>query len=298
MTNQNKRPVGILLGIGIFLIPGIFAWFTLRKGYSSLVRIVSFSWLVIGLYGAYPMIKKKAEEIPMFFGFFPEHVQAQQCLTVSRFLSENEAPIWREASEKRISYWLKNQSGCLDSMECMQQRQALSSFVELRAAPDENNVSRDIIKKWMNSDYCQNLVASHQNILSNQKQAAPQMPEPKPEPVKSDPFRIKLYFEKMGDGNDVYEAVDFQKDKVASFCYDIEELNKIKLEGASDKNVKLIVTNNDQIVFEKDNLSIDTNTIFYNKDIKIEPGPARLEIKVLQDSGVIFQGNVESQGCT
>lgn len=44
-----KRPVGILLGIGILLVPIIFSWFTLRSGHSVLSRIVSFSWLILSL---------------------------------------------------------------------------------------------------------------------------------------------------------------------------------------------------------------------------------------------------------
>ena len=167
MTNENKRPVSTLLGIGIFLVPGIFSWFTLQKGYSTLAKIVSFSWLVIALYGAYPMMKKKAQEIPMLFGSFPEHIKAQQCLTVSRFLPENEVSVWREASSKRINYWLEHESGCSNNIDCMEKRQALSSFVEQKSAPDGNRVSKDILKEWMNSEYCQTLVASYKNILNS-----------------------------------------------------------------------------------------------------------------------------------
>lgn len=43
------RKVGILLGIGIFLLPIIFAWFTLRRGHSTLSRIVAFVWLGVTL---------------------------------------------------------------------------------------------------------------------------------------------------------------------------------------------------------------------------------------------------------
>lgn len=42
-----ERKVSILLGIGIFLMPYIFAWFTLRKGYSKLARFISFGWLLL-----------------------------------------------------------------------------------------------------------------------------------------------------------------------------------------------------------------------------------------------------------
>ena len=48
--NKNapvERSVGILLGLGIFLIPIIFAWFTLRKGHTTKAKIISFLWLLL-----------------------------------------------------------------------------------------------------------------------------------------------------------------------------------------------------------------------------------------------------------
>jgi hypothetical protein len=45
--NGGNRKVGAALGIGIFLLPWIFAWFLLRGGYSSIARVISFGWMVI-----------------------------------------------------------------------------------------------------------------------------------------------------------------------------------------------------------------------------------------------------------
>lgn len=45
-----ERKVSILLGIGIFLMPYIFAWFTLREGYSKLARFISFGWLLFMIF--------------------------------------------------------------------------------------------------------------------------------------------------------------------------------------------------------------------------------------------------------
>lgn len=42
-----ERRVRPLLGIGIFFIPAVFAWFTLRKGHSTLSRILSFGWFAV-----------------------------------------------------------------------------------------------------------------------------------------------------------------------------------------------------------------------------------------------------------
>lgn len=44
-----KRSVGFLLGLGIFLLPIIFVWFTLRKGHSTLARVISFGYLALGI---------------------------------------------------------------------------------------------------------------------------------------------------------------------------------------------------------------------------------------------------------
>jgi hypothetical protein len=46
-----SRKVGILLGIGIFVMPYIFSWFTLRKGHSTLARGLAFGWFVLVLIG-------------------------------------------------------------------------------------------------------------------------------------------------------------------------------------------------------------------------------------------------------
>lgn len=46
ISHINVRKVSLLLGIGIFFMPYIFSWFTLREGHSTFSRIVSFAWLI------------------------------------------------------------------------------------------------------------------------------------------------------------------------------------------------------------------------------------------------------------
>ncbi|MBO9552206.1 hypothetical protein [Pseudomonas sp.] len=46
---QRKRSVEFLLGLGVFFIPVIFSWFLLRKGHSTIARILGFAWLAAGL---------------------------------------------------------------------------------------------------------------------------------------------------------------------------------------------------------------------------------------------------------
>ncbi len=44
-----KRQVGFLLSLGIFFIPIVAAWFTLRKGHSTTSRVFAFSWLAMSV---------------------------------------------------------------------------------------------------------------------------------------------------------------------------------------------------------------------------------------------------------
>ena len=44
---NGSRRVGVALGIGILLVPFVFAWFTLRKGYGKVARIVSLGWMAL-----------------------------------------------------------------------------------------------------------------------------------------------------------------------------------------------------------------------------------------------------------
>ncbi|WP_373429818.1 DUF4236 domain-containing protein [Acinetobacter gerneri] len=49
----NYRKVSFLLGCGIFLMPYIFSWLTLRQGYSSKARWISFTWMILLLIFAF-----------------------------------------------------------------------------------------------------------------------------------------------------------------------------------------------------------------------------------------------------
>ncbi|NVK58268.1 MAG: hypothetical protein HWE26_21985 [Alteromonadaceae bacterium] len=44
-----ERKPSILLWVGIVFAPILFAWFTLRKGYTNKVKGIAFSWMVITL---------------------------------------------------------------------------------------------------------------------------------------------------------------------------------------------------------------------------------------------------------
>jgi hypothetical protein len=48
-AGEAEKSVSLLLGIGVFIAPYIFSWFTLRGGYSNRARITSFIWMFIFL---------------------------------------------------------------------------------------------------------------------------------------------------------------------------------------------------------------------------------------------------------
>ena len=49
VERNTPRKLSPLLGLGIFLVPYIFVWFTLREGYSASTRIIVFLWLVFSM---------------------------------------------------------------------------------------------------------------------------------------------------------------------------------------------------------------------------------------------------------
>ncbi|ART79896.1 hypothetical protein [Oceanisphaera avium] len=63
----DHRPLEFFLGMGILFLPIIFAWFTLRKGYSKRVRWVAFIWLVVFLIATLPRPHPPASDNPLDF---------------------------------------------------------------------------------------------------------------------------------------------------------------------------------------------------------------------------------------
>ena len=51
--NPQKSSIGILLGIGILLVPIIFSWFTLRPGYRTRSRVIAFCWLFVVIFAVF-----------------------------------------------------------------------------------------------------------------------------------------------------------------------------------------------------------------------------------------------------
>lgn len=52
-SDKEKRNVlvTILLWIGIFIFPFIFAWFTLQRKYTKFEKVIAFGWLLLVVFG-------------------------------------------------------------------------------------------------------------------------------------------------------------------------------------------------------------------------------------------------------
>ena len=46
---QEERNVGLHLGFGILILPYVFSWLLLRKGYKLIPRVIAFSWLAFSI---------------------------------------------------------------------------------------------------------------------------------------------------------------------------------------------------------------------------------------------------------
>lgn len=93
----SHRKVSILLGIGILIVPIIFSWFTLRKGYSNIVRVISFCWLIF----------------VMFFVYFPHNKTTntnKSHTTESTYSESNKEEVQKESqtSERQELHSVKN----------------------------------------------------------------------------------------------------------------------------------------------------------------------------------------------
>jgi hypothetical protein len=62
--HDQPRRVSIMLGLGILLMPYVFAWLTLRRGYSTSTKILSFAWLAIvgtvAIFSRFPSVEQQS----------------------------------------------------------------------------------------------------------------------------------------------------------------------------------------------------------------------------------------------
>lgn len=102
---EYERPVGFLLGFGIFLLPLIFAWFTLRQGHTTRARVISFLWLVLSLLLAFPKNNTPAPAPTPTPA--PAPVQAVPTQTATATPKQNAAPKQIDIAEHAFTTYTK-----------------------------------------------------------------------------------------------------------------------------------------------------------------------------------------------
>ncbi len=70
---RNKRSLSVLLGIAILFLPFFFSWFVLRKGYSKIVRVIVFGYLILITVAMMGNISNMNEEIAKKQAYFDAH---------------------------------------------------------------------------------------------------------------------------------------------------------------------------------------------------------------------------------
>lgn len=61
----EQRKISVLFAVGIGVFPVVFSWFTLRKGHSTISRLISFFWLFVVLIVSYSPIKPPKSTTPL-----------------------------------------------------------------------------------------------------------------------------------------------------------------------------------------------------------------------------------------
>ncbi len=110
MNNFVYRKVSIPLAIGIFIAPIIFAWFTLRKGYSKTARIVSFGYLALAFLAFFALPKQPQQKV--------EHptVQTESKQTVP-VKTEAEKTVEADAKAKQLKQQFEDRKAELEEQD-------------------------------------------------------------------------------------------------------------------------------------------------------------------------------------
>jgi len=124
---EQPRAVSFPLGLGIFFMPYIFSWFTLRKGYTTKAKVISFGWLFVLLlpimFGGNKSgkgsnstdLKKVAEGASAASAAeenVPETILKESCLKVTRYFDAQsklsdlqKEQLWKDEYRNKVFEW-------------------------------------------------------------------------------------------------------------------------------------------------------------------------------------------------
>lgn len=105
---ESPREVSLLLGLGILFMPLVFAWFTLRKGYSTKAKVVTFLWL---FFTTLPLLRLSEIKSPNVALDKTVSIK-ESCLEVSKSFGTQSSltdiqkeALWKSKYEGKIFEW-------------------------------------------------------------------------------------------------------------------------------------------------------------------------------------------------
>ena len=125
-SSEQAKTVSFLLGLGIFFMPYIFSWFTLRKGYSTKAKAISFIWLAVLMLpimfggkksdtGSSSMDLKKVADsssVSAAENNAPEPALKESCLKVTRYFDAQSKlsdlqkdQLWKDEYDNKVFEW-------------------------------------------------------------------------------------------------------------------------------------------------------------------------------------------------
>lgn len=94
---------------------------------------------------------------------------------------------------------------------------------------------------------------------------------------------------------EIYEVQNFGKEKYYQFCYDSEYFNRLEILG-NGKGLSIVVKNDGETIFSKENFELKDKIKFTDKDFTITIG-SKITITIKQNETVLFKGKIDTQGC-
>ena len=94
---------------------------------------------------------------------------------------------------------------------------------------------------------------------------------------------------------EIYEIKNFEKEKNYLFCYDAEYFNRLEILG-NGKSLSIVVKNNGETIFSKENFELKDKIKFTDKEFTITIG-SKITITIKQNETFLFKGKIDTQGC-
>ena len=94
---------------------------------------------------------------------------------------------------------------------------------------------------------------------------------------------------------EIYERESFRKERKCIFCYDSEFFNRLEILG-NGKELSIEVKEEGKVVFKNQNFELKTKIKFTDKDFNIGVG-SKTTITIKQNETILFNGEIDSQGC-